>query len=788
MKRIIHIAFLLLAYYNLSAQCPDIISLSTQSEVDGFAEKYPSCTKVQRLSLVGNDISNLHGLSQIKEIRDALFIFYTKITTVEGLNVVVGKDASVFVAENTNLSDIGGLEYQETIHQITLEGSVNLSDISSLESVEHYSSIELSNLGISDLSALKSLKSVKKIVIRDNPSLVNINQLKEVDSISYFELNNNPQLEEASIFTNVEKIDYLLMEQNSKLTNLSGLEKLQELDSLVISGNALKSLEPFKSLKKLSSVFFKNTQLEDFTGLENIKELKELIVLNNAELEDISGLSQVQSIHKKCYIVNNPKLKYCESLCAGLSSTPEVQLLGNEASCNQLSGFNCLNHLKGVFYYDENQNKIKDVNEVGLSNQLAYQSEFGFWQLTDSNGHFFLPAKVGENYSIQPKINTDKWLLTTDSQSFNIQYDSMNPLTQNLNFGLFPVQKKHKVDVFILPNVDTRRNGTFQILCKNNGAFVESGQLTLSYEPEKLEFEQSFPSPKTIDEEKGVVTWEYHNLQPFSSYIIEATLPYSYNSDGSPQKITAEIFRDSLGASVYGTRATHQLEFQQINSYGCSLFAFPYGEGDEHFIPKDTTLTYCQNIELFDRDLPITPVLISTTFDSHLDINTFEIVHSNTVIPPAIKLVDGNLRCAYISVLEPVNNMANFTFQMHTKPDVPANTTMSTSFSGYCRSNKLLQTIVSDPPKPFLTGNENDDLVIAPNPASTYFRVKTKPEKQPYWGLVIYDSLGKIVKTQYGFDMFKEEKIDISNFPTGIYLVKLIGGSANKSGKLVVFR
>ena len=179
MKRIIPIAFLLLAYYNLSAQCPDIISLSTQSEVDGFAEKYPSCTKIQRLSLAGSDISNLHGLSQIKEIRDALFIFYTQITTVEGLNVVVGKDASVLLAKNTNLSDIGGLNFQDAIHQITLEGSVNLSDISSLESIEHYSSIELSNLGISDLSALKSLKSVKEIVLRDNPSLVNINQLKD---------------------------------------------------------------------------------------------------------------------------------------------------------------------------------------------------------------------------------------------------------------------------------------------------------------------------------------------------------------------------------------------------------------------------------------------------------------------------------------------------------------------------------------------------------------------------------------------------------------------------------
>ena len=78
----------------------------------------------------------------------------------------------------------------------------------------------------------------------------------------------------------------------------------------------------------------------------------------------------------------------------------------------------------------------------------------------------------------------------------------------------------------------------------------------------------------------------------------------------------------------------------------------------------------------------------------------------------------------------------------------------------------------------------NDDFVdtffeisLYPNPVIDYFQISGLKEKT---NLVIYDSMGKEVlrKNQY-----LNEKIDIENFYTGVYLVKL--GASNVVKKII---
>ncbi|RLD59692.1 MAG: hypothetical protein DRJ05_06040, partial [Bacteroidetes bacterium] len=79
---------------------PDGIEFTTQAQIDNFQTNYPNCTEIEGdVTIAGDDITNLNGLSVLTSIGGALTINGDMGVTNSNLTSLTGLD---------NLTSIGG--------------------------------------------------------------------------------------------------------------------------------------------------------------------------------------------------------------------------------------------------------------------------------------------------------------------------------------------------------------------------------------------------------------------------------------------------------------------------------------------------------------------------------------------------------------------------------------------------------------------------------------------------------------------------------------------------------
>jgi hypothetical protein len=169
-------------------------------------------------------------------------------------------------------------EAEEPFQPVVFEGDVILVTLSDLQNFanEGYSTIHgtlfiVNSNDFEDLTHLKSLKEVKRIIIQLNENLQTLKGLE-----------------------NIRELDFLQIDSNPRLKNLEGLENLVSVskDIEIKYNDNLTSLTGFKELntvgEKMSIVF--NESLSNLNGLEKLTEAKNLVVSYNPNLKNISGL------------------------------------------------------------------------------------------------------------------------------------------------------------------------------------------------------------------------------------------------------------------------------------------------------------------------------------------------------------------------------------------------------------------------------------------------------------------------------------------------------------------
>ncbi len=133
------ISFLLTFFTGiLLAQCPPgDINLSTQAEVDDFANAYPNCFQTNaNLTLDGSDITDLSGLSQLTLIGEDLNILNTSLTNLNGLDNITEILERLVIIFNPLLTDLTGLENVAGFpHFLQILFNDNLSSLAGLENM-----------------------------------------------------------------------------------------------------------------------------------------------------------------------------------------------------------------------------------------------------------------------------------------------------------------------------------------------------------------------------------------------------------------------------------------------------------------------------------------------------------------------------------------------------------------------------------------------------------------------------------------------------------------------------
>ena len=334
LTKILHYYLMLLflltnALTGLAQSCcclPDGITLSSQQEIDDFANQYPGCTEIEgELRIADNTISKLNGLSHLTTVGH-LTILFCSITNLEGLHSLEMIHGRLRISYNDRLLSFEGME---SLHYIA--GSVNISDNEELLNFEGFPAIDSINghFTIEDNERLKNLTGLSSLtnieghfVIENNFRLINMTGLSSLKNVNggftIFENLNLISLHGLANLKNVNK--HFLIESNRDLINLEGLSSLQFIkgEFIIRNNDNLKNLNGLISLESIAInlIITLNKNLNQIGLFDALAFIGSNIeISNNDKLTDLSGLACFNFIGTESLIINNNRdLESLESI------------------------------------------------------------------------------------------------------------------------------------------------------------------------------------------------------------------------------------------------------------------------------------------------------------------------------------------------------------------------------------------------------------------------------------------------------------------------------------------
>ena len=568
-------------------------------------------------------------------------------------------------------------------------------------------------------------------------SITNLNGLAQITKMKDdLFVNVVPHLHSATGLNNLTGIGGRLYLRGNSFDDLLGFENITTIggDLIIDLQQELVSVR-FPGLTHIGGALniMENTSIQDLDGLSNLQSIGSYLrIFHNQNLASLSGLSSLTSIHGKLNIIANGNslvslvglenidphsikspvsgqkdltisanqgLSNCaiQSVC-GVLFLPNktVTISNNKAGCNEASEINCSEvGAGGVVYYDANQNGQRDSDEYGISGQHIHSLPSGSNFLTNASGQYFQACQAGEEYTFSWNPNPN-WNLTSSPASYTFTYTPGDPANQTKDFGIFPAFTGHIINASIASN-QTRCNEPvdFFLNVKNEGTFTENGQVSLSYEP-NIQYLYASPVPDIVDTVNKLIIWNYSDLNPWQ------TLNYQLTFQMPPASTPVEWA--SLTESVFYENSDSLVQAAQVLYYSpihCSFdpndkLVNPPGINEEHFTLKDQTLTYTIRFQntgsTYAKD-----IFLKDTLDSHLDWTSFKVLNSSHEVQTSISpegLVTFLFRNIYLqdSSKSLTASQGFVTYSIAPKSDLPENTVIHNTANIYFDFNPAIVT------------------------------------------------------------------------------------------------
>lgn len=187
------VVLLLMSLPSAGQSClPDNTTFGSQAAIDNFYATHPDCTTIEgKLTITGGDITNLHGLQNITNFEQALYI----------------EDCPL-------LQNFGGLEILAFIggsfELVLLPLIENFSELSNLTHVGG----DLSVLSLPSLTSFDGMNNITSpvthLVIWDTQNLTNLEGLNNIPSVAIsLWLRDNTGLQDISALENIDLNDLL---------------------------------------------------------------------------------------------------------------------------------------------------------------------------------------------------------------------------------------------------------------------------------------------------------------------------------------------------------------------------------------------------------------------------------------------------------------------------------------------------------------------------------------------------------------------------------------------------
>lgn len=755
MKKNYFILLLFIPFLSV-AQCPDFLILTTQAEIDAFATNYPDCTgsDLNTLTITGEDIVNLNGLSQLESIGEFLTIQGTSIQDFTGLNNLEFVGFELRIQNNQNLVNFAGLE-----NLIEVQGN---------------------------------------LIIQNNESLINFTGFDNFEETVFLEIRNNQNLIDFTGMSSLSIFGYAVVSSNESLESFSGIGAITDV-SFPLEGfdinnnNSLTSLEGLSGMS--AQVFMRisgNDVLTSLDGLQNISYLAGMSLQGNDALTDISAIAYVPS-SDNITIVGNSMLSNCSilSICSLLATGDTVTIQNNNTDCNSNMEVinncpNMLNQITGTIRYDIQADGC-DASDIDVSSVLIEVTD-GTNILsthTDQNGSYSL--FVGEEGTYMTSVVT-----TNIPSYFSISPDTVETVftatgeTAEVDFCVEAVTAANDLKITLLPLEEVRPgfDTNFQIIVENVGTEVADGVVTLTLDLSRVTYLSGMPMEDTISGNQ--VLWTFSDIAPFSPQVIDFTvnsLPPPVNESGdlidfmtTITPVTSDETPEDNISSFTAEYVNSQDPNDKIVTEGTEIFEEQVGEF-LNYIVRFQNIGSAEAINVRVDDL----------LDDHLNLDSFRVLSSSHDYQLEItgtnnvSFIFDDINLPSIDVDEEGSN-GFITYQIRTNTDLEIGDSVSNTaniffdFNAPIVTNTVTTTVVE--PLAINEFERIDNINVFPNPVIDILSVQIEDNMQVSQ-MVLYSLSGQELK------IIRETTFDFSTYSKGIYFLKIMTNDGNITKKII---
>lgn len=461
---------------------------------------------------------------------------------------LVNNTLSIFDAALPNLEILK--VSQNSLQSIDLNGVPLLKDLDC--SQNQLATLDLQPVGLleslkSDFNSLGSinLEYVANLTFLSlqQCQLTNLN-LSVVPNLIYLKISGNNFVPNLNPATNLKT----LIARNMGLTNLN-LSVNTNLLLLDLSENNFSDFT-FPSLPSLTTL-----TIDSCTSLQSIN----VNALTALSFLEINNAPQLLSINAK-----NGRTAYqslsCQNLdallyvCTDVATIDDFQTalqaggqLGVQINdyCTLTPGGN-YNTISGQIRFDLDQNGC-DLNDNAASFVKVNQSSVDGTVATFTsglNGYTHYTTQVNTPYSLTPQWEQPNYFTTTPNTA-SVTFSQLNGLQATQDFCLVANGIAHDAEITLAPEALLRPGftNTLRLFIRNKGNQTISGSFMFTYEQGKVSVLSS--SIPFTNQSQGQLVWDYTNLLPFQSQVVELEV-YVNNSSQVPPVAVG----DSLGFSV----------------------------------------------------------------------------------------------------------------------------------------------------------------------------------------------------------------------------------------------
>jgi uncharacterized repeat protein (TIGR01451 family) len=431
--------------------------------------------------------------------------------------------------ENSNIHDLTGIEAFTNLRYLNCNGNpitnIHFSTLTALEYLYCRNTL-LTAINGSDIATVSSL------ICMDNPLLTSID-LHGIPAMTWCDCSANPQL---------KKMD---------VRNCTGLVTLFSggniLDTLLLSG-----------CSNLSDIYCDYTSL-DTIDLHGLTKLNTLYISHNPlrsiDVSDCPGLRDLFCGFDSSLVYLNLKNGYPGNFTAGIFQNPNLKYICADeedvlAYVNYLPGQSMpnvnvnsyctftpggtYNTIKGKLMFDYNSNGCDNLDMAMADTKMKLSGNGqDYYNYTNTAGDYTLYTQAG-NYTVAPQLQNP--FFTVMPVSATVSFAASNGSLQLQDFCITKNGIHNDAEIVLIPAdfVYAGMNTGYQIVIKNKGTETLSGTITLSFDDYRLDYLQS--TPAVTSQTTGLIGWNYVNLQPFETRIININFdilaaPINYNGN-----------------------------------------------------------------------------------------------------------------------------------------------------------------------------------------------------------------------------------------------------------------